>query len=55
MEVTIDLTPGGDDLNGSRERSVGVKRDLTSNIKVSWSRVASPGTVDCHALVLALV
>ena len=32
-----------------------VKRDLTSNIKVSWSRVASPSAVDCHTLVLALV
>lgn len=32
-----------------------VKRDLTSNIKVSRGRVASPGAVDCHALVLALV
>lgn len=33
----------------------GVKRGLTSNIKVSGSRVASPGAVDCHTLVLALV
>lgn len=33
----------------------GVERDLTSNVKVSRSWVASPSTVDCHALVLALV
>lgn len=46
---------GGGDLNGSREGWVGVERDLTSDVKVSRSGVASPGAVDCHALVLALV
>ncbi len=55
-EVTReDLTVGGGDLSGSGKGSVGVKRDLTSNIKVSRCRVASPSAVDCHTLVLALV
>lgn len=43
------------DLNSSEEVLARVKRDLTSNVKVSRGRVASPGAVDCHALVLALV
>lgn len=37
------------------EGAAEVKWDLTSNIKVSRGRVAGPGAVDCHTLVLALV
>lgn len=51
------LFAAGSDPKGSGEGggAVEVKRELTSNIKVSRSRITSPSAVDSHTLVFALV